>query len=183
MLRIAAYLAVGVLLTTDVSGHAGPPYPIVSNRIAGPYDVSIWSDPDSTSDGVAGGRFWIVLARAGGSGALPPATRATVTVRPLDRPGPSREGRAEPVDGEVTRQFVALLLDHEGRFAVGVRIDGPLGPAAVEATVEATDDLRPPPFMVAVYAFPFVALGLLWMQVLRRRRHAVRAAQRPRAGE
>ena len=45
----------------------------------------------------------------------------------------------------------ALLMDHEGRFAVRAAIEGPLGPAAVDAEVEATYDLRPPPIMLAVY--------------------------------
>jgi hypothetical protein len=166
---VAVWLAMNAW-TTIVSAHAGPPYPIVSDRVAGAYVVSIWSDPDSTSDGVAAGRFWVVLSRTSGDGVVPGETRATVSVRPLDRPGPHRTGRAEAVDGNVGRQFVALLLDHEGPFAVHVRVDGSLGSAEVEGTFEATDDLRPSPLMVAVYALPFVALGLLWMKVLRQRR-------------
>ena len=59
--------------------------------------------------------------------AIPAATQASVAIRPLDREGPTREGRAEPVNGSVTRQFVALLMDHEGPFGVRVTVDGPLG--------------------------------------------------------
>ena len=55
-----------VLLFTSgpALGHAGPPIPLVSNRIVGPYKVSIWADPDSTDDGTAAGRFWITVAYA-----------------------------------------------------------------------------------------------------------------------
>lgn len=166
-------------VSVDLRAHAGPPFPIVSNQVAGVYDVSIWTDPDSTGDGVAAGRFWVVIERAGGGGAAPAATQVTVSVRPLDRPGPTRRGRAAPADGPA-RWFVLLLLDHEGRFAVQVQIDGPLGRAELESVVEATDDLRPPAFLLAVYAFPFLALGLLWGKVLlRRRRAAARARSSP----
>jgi hypothetical protein len=61
-------------------------------------------------------------------------------------------------------------MDHEGRFHVRVTIDGPLGRAEVEADVDATYDLRPPPAMIAVYLLPFVAVGFLWVKLLLRRR-------------
>jgi hypothetical protein len=70
-------------------------------------------------------------------------------------------------------------MDHEGRFAVEVRIDGPLGGASVQSQVNATYDLRPPPGFMVLYLFPFVAIGALWMKVLLRRRHATSSAQRP----
>jgi hypothetical protein len=35
--------------------------------------------------------------------------------------------------------------------------------------VDATYDLRPPPFMLVVYAVPFLLAGLLWMKLLLRR--------------
>jgi hypothetical protein len=62
------------------------------------------------------------------------------------------------------------VMDHAGRFAVEVTIDGPAGPASVTAEVDATYDLRPPPIMLAVYALPFVLAGLLWIRLLVKRR-------------
>ena len=56
-------------------------------------------------------------------------------------------------------------------FPVRVTIDGLLGPAAVEAEVDATYDLRPPPGLVVVYLVPFVAVGFLWLKLLLRRRN------------
>ena len=156
-----------------VAAHSGPPFPIVSNRIAGAYDVSIWTDPDATDDGSAAGQFWVVLRTVNSGVALPPDTRVTVSVRPLDRPGPAQTARATTADGKLSRQFVLLVMDHEGPFAVGATIEGPLGAVTVESTVNATYDLRPPPLLLGVYVMPFLLAGALWVKLLvsRRRRH------------
>lgn len=153
-----------------VEAHSGPPFPIVSDRIAGAYRISIWTDPDTTDDGKAAGQFWVVLDSADGKSAIPEATQATVAIRPLDREGPAREARAERVNQSVARQFVALLMDHEGPFAVHVTIDGPLGRVSVDSQVDATYDLRPAPGLIALYLLPFVLVGGLWVKVLLRRR-------------
>jgi hypothetical protein len=157
---------------TLARAHSGPPFPIASDRVAGPYRISIWTDPDTTDDGRAAGQFWVELAAADGKTTVPAGTQATVSIRPLDREGASHEGGAEPVNGAVTRQFIALLMDHEGPFGVHVAIDGPLGRAAIDAQVNATYDARPARWLIAVYLIPFVALGLFWMKAMRRRRTA-----------
>ena len=94
----------------------------------------------------------------------------TVALEPLDRPGPARTAAAEPVAADPSQRFVALVMDHEGRFHVRVTIDGPLGAAQVDAEVDATYDLRPPPAVIAVYLIPFVLIGFLWIKLLLRRR-------------
>jgi hypothetical protein len=152
-----------------VNAHSGPPFPILSNRIAGPYDISIWSDPDATDDGSAAGQFWVILSPAGG-GALPAGTHADVSIQAIVPGAPRVTGPAQPVNQEISRQFAALVLDHEGRFDVTVTVDGPLGQATVEANVDATYDLRPAPIMMAVYLMPFVLVGFLWVKLLVRRR-------------
>jgi hypothetical protein len=179
MTRRVALLTIAALLAHQVflRAHSGPPFPIVSDRIAGAYRISIWTDPDTTDDGTAAGRFWVTLDPATGTGTVPAGTRATVEIRPLDRDGQTRTGHAEPVDGSPARQFVAVLMDHEGPFAVHVTVDGPLGRAEVEGKVDATYDLRPAPAMLAVYLFPFVAIGALWVKVLLRRRQHRRTLQ------
>jgi hypothetical protein len=91
-------------------------------------------------------------------------------VRPVVRTAPMVSATAEPVRGDVTNQFAAVVMEHEGRFAVEVSIDGPAGPATVRAEVDATYDLRPPPFLLAVYALPFVLAGGLWIRLLIKRR-------------
>jgi hypothetical protein len=170
--RAARALWLLVLLSAQpphVFAHAGPPFPAVSDRVTGPYRVSIWTDPDTTDDGSAGGQFWVVIHLADGSQA-PADTRAIVAIRPLDRPGPERSAVASPVDGDTSRQFAALLMDHEGRFAVRATVSGARGSAVVDATVDATYDLRPAPWLVVVYVMPFVAVGFLWLKLLLRRR-------------
>ena len=114
--------SIAVLLFTSgpALGHAGPPIPLVSNRIVGPYKVSIWADPDSTDDGTAAGRFWITFGTP-----PPPGTRVQVAIRPLDRAGPTIEAPAQSEARNASQWFSALVMDHEGRFQVRVTIDGP----------------------------------------------------------
>jgi hypothetical protein len=163
--------AAWILVVSEPSmfAHDGPPFPIVSDQRAGAYVVSIWTDPDATDDGTTGGQFWVQLRMAGPGTPLPDTTRATIGVRPVIRTAPMRTVTASPVAGDASNQFGALVLDHEGRFAVEVRIDGPAGPAFVQAEVDATYDLRPPPFMLAVYVIPFLIAGFLWVKLLLRR--------------
>jgi hypothetical protein len=163
-----------------VDAHAGPPFPIVSDRQAGPYVISVWTDPDTTDDGSAGGQFWVTLRVRAAAESIPEATRAVVAIRPLDRAGAAQRAAASPVRGDVTNQFAGVVLDHEGRFAVHVTVEGPLGVGAVEAVVDATYDLRPPPFMLALYLVPFVLVGLLWGRLLLRRRGGLRLDRRAR---
>jgi hypothetical protein len=171
--RVCLAVAITVLLVHQgVMAHDGPPFPIVSNQVSGPYSISVWTDPDTTDDGTAGGQFWVTLESAGAMKPVPAGTVATVSIRPLGREGPPREGRAAPLSGEVGRQFVALLMDHEGRFAVRVTVDGPGGRGEVEGQVDATYDLRPPRAFLVLYLMPFIAVGALWVKVLLRRRSA-----------
>lgn len=167
-LAIAAFL----LGAAAAGAHDGPPFPIVSDHVTGPYSVSVWTDPDATDDGSAGGQFWVTLHTAAAHADVPAGTRAHVTIRPLDRQGSALSAAATPVRGDVTNQFAALVMDHEGRFAVRATVEGPLGAVTVDATVDATYDLRPPAFMIAWYLMPFALVAFLWARLLVRRRAA-----------
>lgn len=161
----------------SLRAHSGPPFPIVTDAVRGPYTISIWTDPDATDDGTPGGQFWIVIAPSTKGAMLPADTRATVSVRPSalsSSPATVHSTRTEPVRGDVTNQFGAVLMDHEGRYAVHVEVSGAMGLASMDAMVEATYDLRPPPYMLIWYLFPFVFAGLLWTRLLLRRRAAGR---------
>ena len=155
--------------SAGVGGHSGPPYPIVSDQAAGPYLISIWTDPDTTDDGSPGGQFWIRIHLAGG-GEPPPETHATVSISAVNRLESARTGSASPVRGDITNQFAALEMDHEGSFGVLVRVEGPHGRATVLSSVDATYDLRPPRSLLLIYLVPFVLVGLLWGRLLMRRR-------------
>lgn len=171
-LRTAILVAclAGAVDVPVLDAHDGPPFPIVSDRVVGAYRLSVWTDPDSTDDGSPGGRFWVQMRPDRDSRGLPPDTRVVVTIRPLDRDGEPRTATAQPVSGDVSNQLAELVMDHEGRFAVGVAVTGALGEAAVDAEVAATYDLRPPPVLIAVYLLPFVLIGFLWIKLLLRRR-------------
>ena len=167
-------------IAQEAGSHSGPPYPIVTDRAAGPYRISVWTDPDATDDGTLGGQFWVIVDSADGIGSIPPATRIGVTVQPRDRPGAAEEGVAAPDNGSTSRQFVALLMDHEGTFGVHVSVRGPMGNADIDAEVEATYDLRPPPITIALYVMPFLLVGGLWLKLLLRRRAHSSAQERGR---
>lgn len=169
--RIAGWTSIGVVLATAAGrAHSGPPFPIVSNRVVGAYQLSVWTDPDTTDDGSAAGQFWVTIRPARAGATMASETRATVSITPLNAAGPTRTAGAEPVRGDVSSQFAALVMDHEGRFHVRVAIAGPLGPAEVEADVDATYDLRPAPWLMVLYVMPFALVGFLWVKLLLRRR-------------
>ena len=155
-----------------VSAHSGPPFPILSERIAGPYRISIWADPDATDDGAAAGQFWVMLqpARPKAGESVPADTHVDVAIRPIDRAGGRQEGRAAPVNADASRQFIALLMDHEGPFGVHVTVNSALGSADVEAATDATYDLRPRPILIVLFVLPFVLVGFVWGKLLIRRR-------------
>jgi hypothetical protein len=153
--------------------HDGPPFPIVSNQTVGPYQVSIWTDPDTTDDGTPGGQFWVYVHPAGGEGGVPAGTGTTVSIRPLDREGPTRTSAGAPVEGRASQYFAAVLMDHEGRFRVDVVVEGPLGRAAIASEVEGTYDARPPAILLVLYVMPFALVGFLWIKRMRQRRQRV----------
>ena len=133
----ACWTVAGVMAAGAAAGaHSGPPFPIVSNRTVGAYVVSLWADPDASDDGSAAGRFWVMLDPAHRGASLPPDTRVTVQIWPVGRQGSVRMANADPVARDVSRQFVALVMDHEGHYAARVTIQGPLGPAEVETEVD-----------------------------------------------
>ena len=165
-------LALGLLASEAVSAHDGPPYPIVSNQLLGRYRISVWTDPDTTDDGTAGGQFWVMIDPARTGDSVTADVQAVVTVRPLDRTGTPVTARATAVNADRSRQFAALNMNHEGRFAVHVDVESDAGRVSVDSEVQATYDLRPSPLMLLVYLLPFVLVGFLWTTLLARRRRA-----------
>jgi hypothetical protein len=171
-LREAALTGTLVAGSVLVRAHSGPPFPILTDYRTGAYVVSIWTDPDTTDDGSPGGQFWVRLHPAVGPSGIPQDTHVAIVIAPIQRSATERAAPAAPVRGDPTNQFAALPIDHEGRFAVRVTIDGPLGTATANAIVDATYDLRPPRALLALYLAPFLLVGLLWGRLLMRRRRA-----------
>jgi hypothetical protein len=159
-----------------VEAHSGPPFPIVTDRVAGAYRISIWTDPDATDDQTPAGKFWVTV-ETGARTPLPDGTQVQVSIKPLDRAGPERSARAERLNGDVQRQFAALLMDHEGRYGVHVTIDGSLGAVDVDAVTDATYDLRPRPILMVLFVAPFLLIGFIWGKLLIARKMAARGAR------
>ena len=167
--RVAAVALSLTLWSASPSAHSGPPFPIVPTRVVGPYELSVYADPDTTDDQSTGGQFWVTIHTAARN-AVPADTRARVSIVSADGRGPIESGTTKLESGEVSRQFVALVMDHEGPYHVTVEVDGDLGHAEVTADVDATYDLRPPRALMIVYVAPFVLVGFLWIKLLLRRR-------------
>lgn len=175
---VALTALAGIILVGAVaSAHDGPPYPIVSNQLLGRYRISVWTDPDTTDDGSAGGQFWVMIDPARAGDAVPVDVQAVVTIRPLDRSGAPLMARATLVNQDPSRQFATVVMDHEGRFAVHVDVESASGRVSVDSEVQATYDLRPSRFMLAIYLLPFLLAGFLWTTLLVRRRRAVARAR------
>ena len=174
---VAGMLSAVALAAVVVDAHSGPPFPIVTDRRVGAYQISIWADPDATDDRSAAGQFWVMLQPATAGGSIPSGTHVDVTIKAVDRQSDEQSGRAAPVNGDGARQFVALVMDHEGPYGVRVAIDGPLGRADVDASTDATYDLRPRPILMVVFVMPFLLVGLIWGKLLIRRRMHTRGGR------
>jgi hypothetical protein len=161
----------------SLHGHSGPPFPIVNDRVTGAYNVSIWTDPDATDDQSAAGKFWVTVQPSARGVALPDSTTVNVSIKPLDRDGPQRSAGAGRLNGDVRRQFVALLMDHEGPYGVHVTITGPLGTTAVDSVTDATYDLRPRPILTVLFLAPFLLVGFVWGKLLIKRTMAARGGR------
>lgn len=169
--RGAAMAAIALLLTTvPAAAHSGPPYPAISSQVAGRYTVAVWTDPDTTDDRSAQGKFWITLRPVGSGAPVDTATQVDVSIKPTDRAGAVQSLRAGLAKSDPVTFFAALPMDHEGPFAVHVAIDGPAGRAQVDCEVQATYDLRPPRYLLALYVMPFVLVAFLWGKLLVARR-------------
>ena len=155
---------IALLSMPAASAHEGPPFPLLMDRPLGEYKVSLWADPD-----IGEARFFVILEPPGGE-------------MPHQIPGVSLW--TEPVSGRLPReaysakqqslrnrvQFKAEpFFDQRDTWTVGVRVERPGGqPLEVTTQVEST----PPGFGrwdLAIYLFPFLLLGGLWVVAMVRR--------------
>lgn len=155
--------------------HSGPPYPAVSSQTVGRYTVQVWTDPDTTDDGSAQGKFWVMLDAPKGTSLVDGRTHVDLTIAPTDRAGAPESAHADLQRKDPATFYVALPMHHEGPFAVHVTIDGPGGPGQLDCQVQATYDLRPARILLLLYVMPFLLVALLWAKLLIARRRAARA--------
>jgi hypothetical protein len=167
VLRFSGPLLIWLIfsLTTSVSAHEGPPFPIIRDKPVGPCVISIWTDPD------VGQASFFVLVNPTAGGAIPADLKVQLGVQP-------KSGRLAEVTYEMQRedlrgqvQYKALAyLDQQEMWRVHVTVASAGGIGEVITEVEAT----PPGYGrwdLLIYLLPFLAVGVLWMRaVIRRRR-------------
>jgi hypothetical protein len=160
----------GLLGTAPAAGaHDGPPFPLLEEHRAGPYVISIWSDPDIGSGEV------FVLLRAHDGRTLSADTRVRVGIRPLSGRAPETQHRAElQARGSSLRYFAAVTFDRGERFRVRALVEGARGPAEASAEVLATPDAEVGLFGLLIALFPFAGVAFLWGRAALERRAASR---------
>lgn len=145
--------------------HEGPPFPILVDQRAGPYVVSVWTDPD-----IGTGTFFVILEPPEGR-ELPSGTSVRVAVRPVSSRLPEAVYPAGPQParhGE--RYFTEARFDRGGTWRVRILLDGPQGGGELSAEVEPTPDGTLGPAELGLYLLPFLAVGGLWLKAVLRRR-------------
>lgn len=139
-----------VFLALAASAHEGPPFPVLVDRAAGPYMMSVWADPD-----VGTGTFYI-LAEG------PEAAAAELFVAPAS--GRLAEARWAAVREPARKglRFVARPeFDAEEQWRFRAVIAG--------AEVSGAVDVTPPDLGRAgmwLYLLPFLGVGGLWAKAL-----------------
>ena len=101
---------------------------------------------------------------------MPGDTVVQISIWPIGQRDAMRTAIAQPDGREAGRRSAAFVIDHEGKYGVKAAIAGSLGPAEVDAVVDAEYGTRPQRFLIAVFALPFVLIGFVWIKLLLRRR-------------
>lgn len=162
--RSAAFACLGLASAAAARAHLGPPYPILVDQPIPGYAVTVLANPD-VGQAVA----IVVLEPVKGEAAIPVAN---VTV--WDQPVSGRLRKAvfptDPDSGRAPRRFLAQpAIDAPEPWKLGVDIrlaDGSVH--SLVAVVQAT----PPgigPWGLALFSFPIVLFGGLFLAVLIRR--------------
>jgi len=151
-------------------GHDGPPYPVVVDRPFAGRTLSIWADPD-----VGIGTFYLYVE---------PEQGAEEAMLPLEIhaiPGNSRwtesSAEAKPASKNDAYQLIGEIA-FEARGPWTVRFTHPASGEELTLEIEVTPPGSFGPIDILWFAFPFLALGFLWVKgVMRQRRYARGAGQ------
>ena len=168
--RLQTLMALAIALflgrVSRVGAHEGPPFPILMDQPTANYLVSVWADPD-----VGEARFFVALepSQTALSSTVPP--QVTLWCEPTT-------GRLPRVNHAAVRQplrnrlqFLAEpYFDRRDVWRVGIRVTE-TGQAPQEFITELEST---PPGLglwdLAIYLFPFVLFGGLWVAAFVRRR-------------
>jgi len=160
-----AFCLLLLLCGLPARAHQGPPFPILVDQKVGPYMASVWSDPD-----IGTATFFVVLEAPKGRG-LPARTSVRIGVQPVSKRLPEVLYDAEPQPADEGARYLARIqLDKGEMWHVRTVLSGSEGGGEMNTEVEATPDGILGPLGSLVYAFPFLAVGFLWIKAVMRRR-------------
>lgn len=154
---LVAVAVLGCAPAGQAAAHEGPPFPILMDKPAANYVVSVWADPD-----IGEAQFYVVVESPEGK-PPPDAPNVSMWVEPVS-------GRLQRVTYQAERQKLRGQMQFESEpyfdrrdmWTVGFRIEAPDGTTEeLHTEVEST----PPgtgPWDFAIYLFPFVLIGGLW---------------------
>ena len=161
---LLTFLVLSSLIPTSAKAHEGPPFALVVDQKAGPYVVSVWTDPD-----VGTGTFFVIVNTPQGA-SVPADLKVQVIVQPVS-------GRltevAYPAERENLRdqlQYKALVqFDAQELWRVRVSLNSAMGSGEIKATVEPTP-VGLGRWDLLLYGSPFLIIGMLWVIVVIRKR-------------
>ena len=157
-------VALALLGSVQVWAHEGPPYPVVVDKMVGPYKVSVWTDPD-----VGTGTF-LIFPEAMPGQSIPADLQVDVAVQPESKRVVESSFHADRQDLSDRAQFKALVaFDAQEMWNVRVVFRSAQGGGETLVQVEAT----PPGYGrwdLLIYLLPFLAVGFLWLRVSLKKR-------------
>lgn len=150
--------------------HDGPPYIILGEEPIGPWEVTIWADPD-----IGVGTFYVQLDALEGR-SLPEHASLNIHVQPVDGSAPESVFAAEEKRVSDGGQFDAKVDFPTGQFyRTRFVFESDAGGGEWETELEATPDGLGRIDLVW-YAAPFGLLAFLWIRGMLRSRKRTRAA-------
>jgi len=152
------------------AAHNGPPFPIISDKRAGPCVVSLWTHPD-----VGTGAFWVMVEPPPG-GSVPKDLRVEIGVQPVSGRLPEKRyaARLERKGGQ-TDYYAEVPFDAQEVWRIHLLLDSAAGHGESNATVMVTPP-GPARWELLWYAAPFAAVAFLWIKALIRRAKRQRSA-------
>jgi hypothetical protein len=154
--------------------HNGPPFPILENAKVGPCRVALWTHPD-----VGTGTFFVLLDPLPG-GTVPNDLTVKIGVQPMSGRLPEVLYAAQRVKARGQVQYnVQAEFDRQEIWRIRLILESRQGVGEATSQVEVT----PPGFGrwdLLFYAFPFLAIGVLWFTAVARSR---RNKHRPSPGD
>jgi hypothetical protein len=162
--KLFLLLSIALFASTHAWAHIGPPYPILQNKKVGPYNVSIWSNPD-----VGTGSFFVMIDPPPGA-SVPNDTKVDITVQPVSGRLPEATYSAwrEKLRNRVEYKSV-VPFDKEEEWRVKLTLASSLGGGETSVNVQVTPtgygrwDLL-------LFLLPFLGVGLLWFKALSTKR-------------